>query len=86
MKMLTVIATVLVLTGTQLAAYAGPDDRQDRRQERGRSDERQDRIAAGRKVMSARTSASASRRKFVTASVVNRASDSDRITMTTIRR
>ena len=42
MKLLTVIATVLVLTGTQLAAYAGPDDRQDRRQERGRSDERQD--------------------------------------------
>ena len=26
-----------------LASYAGPDDRQDRREERGRSDERQDR-------------------------------------------
>lgn len=26
-----------------LAGYAGPDDRQDRREERGRSDERQDR-------------------------------------------
>jgi hypothetical protein len=26
-----------------LSSYAGPDDRQDRREERGRSDERQDR-------------------------------------------
>ena len=43
MKFLTVIATTLVLAGAQLTAYAGPDDRQDRRQERGRSDERQDR-------------------------------------------
>jgi hypothetical protein len=60
--------------------------RTDGRNAAGLTNVRTDGIAAGRKVMSARTSASASRRKFVTASVVNRASDSDRITMTTIRR
>ena len=43
MKLLALITTCILLATTQLAAYAGPDDRQDRRQERGRSDERQDR-------------------------------------------
>lgn len=43
MKLLTVLATTALLLMTQAAAYADPDDRQDRRQERGRSDERQDR-------------------------------------------
>lgn len=42
MKLFTAIATCTLLALTQVAAYAGPDDRQDRRQERGRSDERQD--------------------------------------------
>ena len=36
------IATALLLTLTNLPVNADPDDRQDRRQERGRSDERQD--------------------------------------------
>ena len=35
------LASALILLGP-VAAMAGPDDRQDRRQERGRSDERQD--------------------------------------------
>ena len=35
------MASVLLLA--PLTTYAGPDDRQDRREERGRSDERQDR-------------------------------------------
>ena len=42
MKHITVIFAAMVLTLTQLSAIADPDDRQDRRQERGRSDERQD--------------------------------------------
>ncbi|MEH6518777.1 MAG: hypothetical protein V7742_19025 [Halioglobus sp.] len=42
MKILTVLATALVLLSAQIPAVADPDDRQDRRQERGRSDERQD--------------------------------------------
>jgi len=42
MKLYTVIATCILLTMTQVTAYADNDDRQDRRQERGRSDERQD--------------------------------------------
>lgn len=43
MKSIAVIFTAFLLTFTQVNAFAGPDDRQDRRQERGRSDERQDR-------------------------------------------
>ena len=43
MKSITVIFTALLLVFTQVYAAAGPDDRQDRRQERGRADERQDR-------------------------------------------
>lgn len=43
MKSITVIFTALFLIFTQVNVFAGPDDRQDRRQERGRSDERQDR-------------------------------------------
>jgi hypothetical protein len=42
MKIIATVLAALVLVLTQLPAYAGPDDRQDRRQERGRSDERQD--------------------------------------------
>lgn len=42
MKLITVFFAALLLTLTQLTAIADPDDRQDRRQERGRSDERQD--------------------------------------------
>ena len=42
MKFFAVLATTGLLMMTQVAAYAGPDDRQDNRQERGRSDERQD--------------------------------------------
>jgi len=42
MKLITVFFVAMALTLTQLSAVAGPDDRQDRRQERGRSDERQD--------------------------------------------
>ena len=36
-------AIVLVTSQVPATAYAGPDDRVERRQERGRSDERQDR-------------------------------------------
>ncbi|MDH4041946.1 MAG: hypothetical protein OEV88_14945 [Gammaproteobacteria bacterium] len=43
MKFSTAIAAGVLLAVTQVAVYAGPDDRQDRREERGRSDERQDR-------------------------------------------
>ena len=43
MKLYTAMAAAVLLVVTQMSAYAGPDDRQDRRQERGRSDERQDR-------------------------------------------
>ena len=39
---LLAIACALVLAGP-VESFADPDDRQDRRQERGRSDERQDR-------------------------------------------
>jgi hypothetical protein len=42
MKYLTVLTTTCLLMMTQISVYADPDDRQDRRQERGRSDERQD--------------------------------------------
>lgn len=43
-KFAALLATIVLAT-SQLptAAYAGPEDRQDRREERGRSDERQDR-------------------------------------------
>ena len=43
MKNIIVLAVISALAGTTLNAIAGPDDRQDRREERGRSDERQDR-------------------------------------------
>jgi hypothetical protein len=43
MKALAVVVTAMCLILTQLNALAAPDDLQDRRQERGRSDERQDR-------------------------------------------
>ena len=43
MKLLTVVFTTLFFLPIPMASFAGPDDRQDRRQERGRSDERQDR-------------------------------------------
>ena len=39
---LTTIACVLIIANP-IVGFADPDDRQDRRQERGRSDERQDR-------------------------------------------
>jgi hypothetical protein len=42
MKLYTAIAAGALLVVTQMSVYADPDDRQDRRQERGRSDERQD--------------------------------------------
>lgn len=42
MKFFTVLVTTGLLMMAQVTAYAGPDDRQDNRQERGRSDERQD--------------------------------------------
>jgi hypothetical protein len=43
MKLITAVATTLLLLISQAPAFADPDDRQDRRQERGRSDERHDR-------------------------------------------
>ena len=43
MKFSTGIAARVLLAVTQVAGYAGPGERQDRREERGRSDERQDR-------------------------------------------
>lgn len=42
MKLVAMVIAVLALVLTQAPAYSDPDDRQDRRQERGRSDERQD--------------------------------------------
>jgi hypothetical protein len=42
-KFIGILATATLLAFTQVSAIAGPDDRQDRREERGRSDERQDR-------------------------------------------
>jgi hypothetical protein len=42
MRILTVLATSALLLCAQMPAFADPDDRQDNRQERGRSDERQD--------------------------------------------
>ena len=42
MKLYTAIAAAILLAVTQMPVYADDDDRQDRRQERGRSDERQD--------------------------------------------
>ena len=42
MKLVTAIIMNLLIVLTPVVAMAGPDDRQDRRQERGRSDERQD--------------------------------------------
>ena len=42
MRTLTMLLTALFLL-MPLTTYAGPDERQDRREERGRSDERQDR-------------------------------------------
>lgn len=43
MKTLAAVATVLLFVTSQAPAVAGPDDRQDRRDERGRADERHDR-------------------------------------------
>lgn len=43
MKSIAAIFTALILLFTQVSVIAGPDDRQERREERGRSDERQDR-------------------------------------------
>ena len=43
MKKFALLMAVVMLAGSTLTVYAGPDDRQDRREERGRSDERQDR-------------------------------------------
>ena len=42
MKIVSAVITTLLLVLSQTTVYAGPDDRQDNRQERGRSDERQD--------------------------------------------
>ena len=42
LKLITTLAATALLTFSQIPAFADPDDRQDRRQERGRSDERQD--------------------------------------------
>jgi hypothetical protein len=42
MKFLTVLTTTCLLMMTQISVAADPDDREDRRDERGRSDERQD--------------------------------------------
>ena len=41
-KLITGLAAITLLSFVQAPAFADPDDRQDRRQERGRSDERQD--------------------------------------------
>jgi hypothetical protein len=43
MRFIAAFIVALVLSCTNFYVFAGPDDRQDRRQERGRSDERQDR-------------------------------------------
>lgn len=43
LKKIVLLMAIVALAGSTLTVYAGPDDRQDRRQERGRSDERQDR-------------------------------------------
>jgi hypothetical protein len=42
MKTMLTVFTTLLMAFMPIASYADPDDRQDRRQERGRSDERQD--------------------------------------------
>jgi Ni/Co efflux regulator RcnB len=42
MKKVAATITSLMFLAAPLASYAAPDDRQDRREERGRSDERQD--------------------------------------------
>lgn len=42
MKFHTAVATGILIALAGASVYAGPDDRQDKRQERGRSDERQD--------------------------------------------
>lgn len=43
MKFLTAVFASVLLLSAPLASLADPDDRQERRQERGHSDERQDR-------------------------------------------
>lgn len=43
MKLFTALFTSALILISPVAAFADPDDRQDRREERGRSDERQDR-------------------------------------------
>ena len=43
MKSLAAVVIALCLILTHVHVFAGPEGRQDRRQERGRSDERQDR-------------------------------------------
>ena len=43
MKKVLALFTSLMMLAAPVATLADPDDRQDRRQERGRSDERQDR-------------------------------------------
>ena len=43
MRFMKLILTVGLLALGPINSYADPDDRQDRRQERGRADERQDR-------------------------------------------
>ena len=43
MKTISAVVTAIMLTFTSVSVLAGDDDRQDRRQERGRSDERHDR-------------------------------------------
>ena len=43
MKHIITLFTALVLMTIQYPAFAAPEERQDRREERGRSDERQDR-------------------------------------------
>ena len=42
MKRIFAMITSALLIATPILSYADPDDRQDRREERGRSDERQD--------------------------------------------
>jgi len=43
MKLVAAVTTSLMILLTPVVSFADPDDRQDRRDERGRSDERQDR-------------------------------------------
>ncbi len=77
MKTILPLLFILLSFGVQSTAFSDPDKRQEKREERGRSDERQDKTretVVKKKELLARTSETASKKRSVMAFAENRVS------------